>query len=125
MIESHDVTIAYIYFGYIYRQFSLLSWLLFFFFLCSLVSSHSFLVCFLLLSFRLNKDIELTYTLDTRQPTYNIQSLTFNIQHILNIIHFAKKNCNGTLPNLTHLKIMMGRQCSKTGTKYTLGNYYY
>jgi len=51
----------------------------------------------------------------------NIQSLTLNIQHISNIITFAEKNCIETLPNLTHLKIMMGRQCPKTGTPYTLG----
>jgi hypothetical protein len=52
---------------------------------------------------------------------HNIRSLTFNIEHIPNIMNFAEKNCNGTLPNLTHLKIMMGKQCPKTGTHYTLG----
>ena len=51
----------------------------------------------------------------------NIQSLTLNIQHIPYIITFVEKNCNGTLPNLTHLKIMIGRQCLSTGTPYTLG----
>ncbi|CAF2163427.1 unnamed protein product [Rotaria magnacalcarata] len=51
----------------------------------------------------------------------NIQSLTLNIQHIPNISIFAKRNSNGILPNLKHLKIMMGRQNPKTGTPYTLG----
>jgi len=51
----------------------------------------------------------------------NIQSLTLNFQHIHRIVAFVKKNCNETLPNLTHLKIMIGRRSSKTGTPYTLG----
>jgi len=51
----------------------------------------------------------------------NIQSLTLNIRHIPDIITFAEKNYNGILPNLTHLKIMIGRQCHETGTPYTLG----
>jgi hypothetical protein len=51
----------------------------------------------------------------------NIQSLTLNIQHIPNIITFAERNSNGILPNLTHLKIMLGKQHSVTGTPYTLG----
>ncbi|CAF2895674.1 unnamed protein product [Rotaria sp. Silwood2] len=55
----------------------------------------------------------------------NIQSLTLNIQHIPNISIFAKRNSNGILPNLIHLKIMMGRQDPKTGTPYTLGNNLY
>ncbi|CAF1439031.1 unnamed protein product [Rotaria sordida] len=50
----------------------------------------------------------------------NIQSLIINIRHIPDIITFAKKNDNGTLPNLTHLKIMIGRQHRQTGTPYTL-----
>ncbi|CAF3726374.1 unnamed protein product [Rotaria sordida] len=50
----------------------------------------------------------------------NIQSLTINIRHIPDIITFAQKNYNGTLPNLTHLKIMIGRQYDQTGTPYTL-----
>ncbi|CAF2774014.1 unnamed protein product [Rotaria sp. Silwood2] len=50
----------------------------------------------------------------------NIQSLTINIRHISDIMTFAQKNYNGTLPNLTHLKIMIGRQYDQTGTPYTL-----
>ncbi|CAF1294371.1 unnamed protein product [Rotaria sordida] len=50
----------------------------------------------------------------------NIQSLTINIRHIPDIITFAKKDYNGTLPNLTYLKIMIGRQHRQTGTPYTL-----
>jgi hypothetical protein len=50
----------------------------------------------------------------------NIQSMTLNTRHIPDLITFAKQNSNGTLPNLTHLKIMMGRQFNQTGTPYTL-----
>jgi hypothetical protein len=48
----------------------------------------------------------------------NIQSLTIDIRHLPDIISFAEKNCNGTLPNLTHLKIMIGKLCHQTGTPY-------
>jgi hypothetical protein len=51
----------------------------------------------------------------------HIRSLTLNIEHIPNVSYFVERNCNGTLPNLTHLKIMMGRRHSMTGTPYTLG----
>lgn len=50
----------------------------------------------------------------------NIQSLTLNIRQIPDIVSYADKNCNGILPNLTHLKIMIGRQSHRTGTSYTL-----
>ncbi|CAF3704826.1 unnamed protein product [Rotaria socialis] len=50
----------------------------------------------------------------------NIQSLTLSIQHIPNMITFVERYCNGTLPNLTYLKIIIGRQNSMTGTPYTL-----
>ncbi|CAF4399062.1 unnamed protein product [Rotaria socialis] len=50
----------------------------------------------------------------------NVQSLTLNIQHIPNISTFAERNSNEILPNLTHLKIMMGRKRSITGTPYIL-----
>ncbi|CAF1578875.1 unnamed protein product, partial [Rotaria magnacalcarata] len=50
----------------------------------------------------------------------NIQSLTLNIRKIPNIITFVEKNSNGILPNLTHLKIMIGRQSHRTGIPYTL-----
>ncbi|CAF5102146.1 unnamed protein product, partial [Rotaria sp. Silwood1] len=51
---------------------------------------------------------------------HNIQSLTLNTRHIHEIINFAKKNYNGTVPNLAHLKIMIDRQHDETGTPYTL-----
>jgi hypothetical protein len=49
-----------------------------------------------------------------------IQSLTLNIGHIYYLMTFAEQNCNGTLPNLTHLKITNGRQCHDTGIPHTL-----
>ncbi len=51
----------------------------------------------------------------------NIQSLTFNFQHLSNFVTFAEKYCDGTLPNVKHLKIMIGKKCSITGTIFTLG----
>jgi hypothetical protein len=39
----------------------------------------------------------------------NIQLLTVNIPHVLHIVVFANKNCNGTFPNVTYLKIMSGK----------------
>jgi len=52
----------------------------------------------------------------------NIQSLTLSIQHIPNMTTFVERYCNGTLPNLTYLKIIIGRKNSMIGTSYyTLG----
>ena len=51
----------------------------------------------------------------------NIQSLILNIEHVPDIVTFAKENCVGTFPNLTHLKIIIGKRCPKTGTPFTLG----
>ncbi|CAF2463951.1 unnamed protein product [Rotaria sp. Silwood2] len=51
----------------------------------------------------------------------NIQSLTLNIGHVPGIISFADKYYNGTLPNLTHLKIMFDRRCPQTATTYASG----
>ncbi|CAM4983509.1 unnamed protein product [Rotaria socialis] len=50
----------------------------------------------------------------------NIQSLTLNIRQIPDIVTYVEKNSNGILPNLIHLKIMIGRQSHLTGTPYTL-----
>ncbi|CAF1077709.1 unnamed protein product [Rotaria sordida] len=50
----------------------------------------------------------------------NIQSLTLTIRQIPDIVSYVEKNSNGILPNLTHLKIMIGRQAHRTGTPYTL-----
>ncbi len=54
----------------------------------------------------------------------NIQSLALYIQHLPKIRTFIEKNCDGILPNLTHLRIMICKRIPKTGTPYTLGNYY-
>ncbi|CAF2390754.1 unnamed protein product [Rotaria sp. Silwood2] len=51
----------------------------------------------------------------------NIQSLTLHIQHLPKIASFVEKNCDGILPNLTHLRIMLGRRNPKTGTPFTIG----
>ncbi|CAF3876551.1 unnamed protein product [Rotaria sordida] len=50
----------------------------------------------------------------------NIQSLILTIRQIPDIVSYVEKNSNGILPNLTHLKIMIGRQAHRTGTPYTL-----
>jgi hypothetical protein len=53
---------------------------------------------------------------------HNIKSLTINHFHILPIKNFLEKtNCNQTLPNLTHLKIMIGAKHAETGIPYTIG----
>jgi hypothetical protein len=33
------------------------------------------------------------------------------------IVTFASENCNGTVPNLTYLRIMIGKECPGTGIK--------
>jgi hypothetical protein len=52
---------------------------------------------------------------------HNIKSLAINHHHISSIKSFLKNNCNGTLPNLTHLKIMIGAKHAETGIPYTIG----
>ncbi|CAF2584827.1 unnamed protein product [Rotaria sp. Silwood2] len=54
---------------------------------------------------------------------HNIKSLTINLYHISSIQTFVENNCYGTLPNLTHLKIMLGAKHSQTGIPYTIGNF--
>jgi hypothetical protein len=54
--------------------------------------------------------------------SHDIQSLTINLHQISSIITSVENNCNGTLRNLTHLKIMLGAKLSRTGTPYTIGN---
>jgi len=51
----------------------------------------------------------------------NIQSLTLSTRHIQNLTTFIEGYSNRTLPNLTHLKIIIARQNSTTGTSFTLG----
>ncbi|CAF1558579.1 unnamed protein product [Rotaria sordida] len=53
----------------------------------------------------------------------NIQSLILNIEHLPKMIGFAEKECNGILPNLTHLKIMLDRESRGTGTPHALGKF--
>lgn len=50
-----------------------------------------------------------------------IQSLAINLHHIFSIKMFVDNNYNGTLPNLTHLKIMLGAKQSQTGISLTIG----
>jgi hypothetical protein len=52
--------------------------------------------------------------------SHDIQSLTINLPHISSIKTFVDNNCNGTLPNLTHLKIMLGTKQHGTGMPYTI-----
>ena len=54
----------------------------------------------------------------------NVQSLTLYIQHLPKIHTFIEKNSDGIFPNLTHLRIMLCKRIPKTGTQYSLGNYY-
>ncbi|CAF0882264.1 unnamed protein product [Rotaria sordida] len=53
----------------------------------------------------------------------NIQSLILNIEHLPKMIGFAEKECNGILPNLTHLKIMLDSESRGTGTPDALGKF--
>ncbi|CAF2677437.1 unnamed protein product [Rotaria sp. Silwood2] len=64
--------------------------------------------------------IERFYSYVMPRISHDIQSLTINLHHISSIKTF-ENNCNKTLPNLTHLKIMMGAKLSKTGIPYTIG----
>ncbi len=54
--------------------------------------------------------------------SHDIQSLTIDLQHISSIKTFLENNSIETLPNLKHLKIMLGAKYSKTGIPYTIGN---
>jgi hypothetical protein len=53
---------------------------------------------------------------------HDIQSLTINLHHILSIKTFVENNCNGTLPNRAHLKILLCARCSKADIPYIIGN---
>ena len=54
------------------------------------------------------------------QITNNIQSLAFDIQHIPALLRFEKQNKNRILPNLTHLKVLFGKQRHNIGIPYSL-----
>ena len=45
---------------------------------------------------------------------HNIKSITKNLYDTSLMITFVEKNSNGALPNLTHLKIMLGAESSKS-----------
>ncbi|CAF3679193.1 unnamed protein product [Rotaria sp. Silwood1] len=51
---------------------------------------------------------------------HDIKSLTINLYQISCMKTLVDSNCNGTLPNLTHLTIMLGTKHSKTGIPYTI-----
>ncbi len=51
----------------------------------------------------------------------NIQSLTLSTIHIRNMTTYIEKYCNGILPNLTHLKIIIAIHHSEEDTSFTLG----
>ncbi|CAF1300919.1 unnamed protein product [Adineta steineri] len=53
--------------------------------------------------------------------SHNIRSLTILLKHISSIRTFVEDNCDGALPNLTHLKILLGANRAKTGIPYTIG----
>ena len=52
--------------------------------------------------------------------TNKIQSLTFDIPHIPALLRFEKQNKNGIHPNLTHLKVLFGKQRHNIGIPYSL-----
>ena len=53
---------------------------------------------------------------------HDIRSLTITHHHISSMKTFIDQNCNGTLPNLIHLKFLLGLTHSKTGIPFTIGN---
>ena len=53
---------------------------------------------------------------------HDIRSLTITHQHISSMKTFIDQNYNATLPNLTHLKFLLGPTNSKTGIPFTIGN---
>ena len=53
---------------------------------------------------------------------HDIRSLTITYQHISSMKTFIDQNYNATLPNLTHLKFLLGPTHSKTGIPFTIGN---
>jgi hypothetical protein len=52
----------------------------------------------------------------------HIQSLTIHLNQISFIQTFAENNCNGTFPNLTHIKILLRLKRCETHIPYTIGN---
>jgi len=52
---------------------------------------------------------------------HHIRSLTINLGQILKMKTYIENNWNGTLPNVTHLKKMLGSKQDKTGMPYTIG----
>ena len=55
--------------------------------------------------------------------SHQIQSLTIDISHILSINRSLQNICIEHLPNLKHVKLMLGTKYSKTGIPWTIGNF--
>ena len=53
---------------------------------------------------------------------HNIRLLTIDLRYISAFKTFVENNCNGTLPNLTQLKILLRPKRAETGIPYTIGN---
>ncbi len=51
---------------------------------------------------------------------HDIRSLSINICDTSSIKTVLENNCNGILPNLVHLKIMLGAKLAETGVPFTL-----
>jgi len=54
--------------------------------------------------------------------SHDIQSLTISLGQIWSMKTFVENHCNGTLPNLTHLKILFDLKYPKTGIPFGSGN---
>ena len=52
----------------------------------------------------------------------DIQSLTINLRDIPSIKTFLENYCNGTLPNLTHLKLALNTRHATTEISFIIGN---
>ena len=53
---------------------------------------------------------------------HDIHSLTITYDHMWSMKTFIEQNCNGTLPNLTHLKFLLDLRHAKSGMPSILGN---
>ena len=52
----------------------------------------------------------------------DVQSLTINFRDIRSIKTFVESHCNGILPNLTHLKVVLNLKQPKTDISFSIGN---
>ena len=65
--------------------------------------------------------IERFYSLVLPRIGDKIQSLALSVQHLSDVTNFVEANGDGTLPNLTQLKIVRGRRIVGKGTPCTTG----